>query len=127
MHASRPGNASSECKVQVGAMATGGIFPLNDAIIHNLRNSSDFRDIIGGEMDAWGLYQAISTASTKFGPSFEWIVVKGISSWGYGESMSWRTFAAASALDLIFMVTSARDFLPGLKVRAIPKHLYETL
>lgn len=72
-----------------------------------------FMDAVGGDMEAWGMYQAIRKAATDQGIAFEWIVVKGICDWGFEKKKGWQPFAAAAAMDLIFTVISAPGFLTG--------------
>lgn len=100
----------------MGKMATGGLLLNNEAFVHKLTEGLGFSDIIGGEMEAWGLYKAVEWAETETGVAFQWIVVKGICDWGFGKESDWQPFAAAAACDLVHSVLSAPDALPALQV-----------
>lgn len=78
----------------------------NHAFVKALESSPDYRKIIGGEMEAWGLYQTIALAETK-GAAFQWIVVKGICDWGFDKKKGWQPLAAAAAADLVHRVLVA--------------------
>lgn len=94
-------------------MATGGILLDNAETILELAQSPGLENLIGGEMEGWGLYQASQNAK-KLEIFVQWIVVKGICDWGSGKLKDWQPFAAAAAADLVFTVLSSPNALPSL-------------
>lgn len=103
----------------IGKFATGGLLLNNATTVKHLTESPDFRDAIGGDMEAWGLYQATGVAANKMQVAFQWIVVKGICDWGFGKSSAFQPLAAAAAADLVHAVFSAPNALPALQVHTI--------
>jgi nucleoside phosphorylase len=59
----------------------------------------EYRDVIGGEMEGYGLHVAAEMRGIK-----EWIVVKGICDWGCEKEDGWQRLAAATAVDFVFYV-----------------------
>lgn len=106
----------NECKVLAGPIATGGVLINNAALIETLNRSPDFRSVVGGEMEAWGLYQAVTIGVASLDVAMEWIVVKGICDWGFQKTKGWQPLAAAAASDLVFTVLSNPDFFPNSTV-----------
>lgn len=101
----------SECQVVIGKFASGGILVDNAVFMENLLASPDFKDVVGGDMEAWGFYNAVKAASVSE-TGIEWIVVKGISDWGSGKTSGWQPLAATAAADLVYTVLRAPDALP---------------
>lgn len=99
-----------KCVRFLGKIATGGLLIDHAVFVKLLAKSPDYKDIIGGEMEAWGLYQAVE------GTAFQsnWIVVKGICDWGFGKGDDWQPLAAAAAADLAYFVFSAADVFPNM-------------
>lgn len=101
----------TRCRIFFGKVATGGLLLDNAAFLASLVGSSIFDDVVGGEMEAWGLSKAIEQASMD-GLEIAWIVVKGICDWGLGKAKGWQPLAAASAADLVYSVLSCPGALP---------------
>lgn len=91
----------------MGKFASGGNLLNDEEHVKALLASPSFKDVIGGDMEAWGLYAASQKAAVK-GFSFQWIVVKGICDWAFGKNDCWQPLAAAAAANLVHSVLSAR-------------------
>lgn len=93
---------------------------MNDkAYMDRLLNSPEFADVIGGDMEAWGLYQAVVDACSKLEKYYPWIVVKGICDWGFDKIGDWQVLAATAASDLVFKVLSAPNAIHRVEMREV--------
>lgn len=102
------------CQIHYGKVASGGFLLDNAELVSDLTRSPGFKDIVGGEMEAWGLYQAAKNALEDDHFVLHWIVVKGICDWGSGKTKGWQPLAAAAATHLVHQVFSEPGALPLL-------------
>lgn len=96
-------------------MATGGILLNNEAFVRKILTSQAFMNVIGGDMEAWGLVTAFQNCYNK-GVHFQWIVVKGICDWGFGKTDGYQPLAAAAAANLVSKVLNRKGIRAALEV-----------
>ncbi len=66
-------------RIWIGGLLTGGALEDNREHRDQLLKQSGADDIVGGEMEASGIYEATADNRT------DWIIVKGICDWGHGK------------------------------------------
>jgi nucleoside phosphorylase len=93
----------SGARVHIGTVLSGNLLVDSEKVIALLR--TDFPDAIAGEMEGAGVHEA-STLDTR--P--DWIMVKGISDWGYHKSDRDQRRAAANAADYLVHVVLGGGF-----------------
>jgi nucleoside phosphorylase len=85
--------------VHMGKLFSGGILLNDKKLKQGILSIPEFEDVIGGEMEGYGLHLAAEVRGIK-----EWIVVKGICDWGCAKEDDWQRLAAATAADFVFYV-----------------------
>jgi len=85
--------------VHFGLMLSGNTLVNHPDVVKQMRN--DEPDAIAGEMEGGGIY----AASTVFGA--QWIIVKGISDWGFDKSDVSQESAAANAATFVLSMLSS--------------------
>lgn len=100
-------------------MATGGFLLSNKNFVETLLSSPAYKDVFGGDMEAWGLATAFQMFVDK-GVLFQWIVVKGVCDFGYDKTDGYQPLAAAAAAHLVHTVLNRKGVASGLKVCALP-------
>jgi hypothetical protein len=109
----RPGGDLSKCRLLVQPLATGGQLINDDTLSDKLVGSPHFEDCVGGEMEAWGIYQGARACGFN-----EWIVVKGVSDFASEKRYDYQPLAAAAAVDAVFSVLAESDAILKIEVGA---------
>lgn len=96
------------CRLKEGALLSGD--SVVDSVEAKAELHAEFRDAIGGEMEATGVYGATEKNDG------EWIVVKAVCDWGDGTKHDeYQPVAAAAAVSLVEAVISTPASLADLK------------
>ncbi len=80
--------------MHIGTVLTSGTLVNSKALVDRLRE--DFPDAIAGEMEGVGVHEAAAAGSKP-----DWIMVKGISDWGYDKTDRYQTLAARNAAEFV--------------------------
>lgn len=86
----------------------------NKNFVETLLSSPAYKDVIGGDMEAWGLAKAFQLFLDK-NVLFQWIVVKGVCDFGYDKTDDYQHLAAAAAADLVHRVLNREGVGSGLR------------
>lgn len=86
--------AWSQVAVHIGTVLSSNTLINSRRVIGQLRE--DFPDAIAGEMEGTGVYEAVTL---DYKP--EWIIVKGISDWGYDKTKAFQELAAQNAAEFV--------------------------
>jgi nucleoside phosphorylase len=81
-------------RVHIGTVLTSNTLVSSERVVGGLRE--DFPDAIAGEMEGAGVYEAATLDSKP-----DWIIVKGISDWGYGKTDDVQQRAARNAAEFV--------------------------
>ncbi len=101
-------NDGNPCKIHSGLILTGASLYNDRPSTQNLKNT--YKDAIGNDMEASGVW----SASEKSDFMVHWIIVKGISDWGYDKKDDFQPLAASAAVSLCKTVFSNNTTLEGI-------------
>ncbi|HEY4007432.1 MAG TPA: hypothetical protein VGM60_19925, partial [Pseudonocardia sp.] len=87
-------------RVHIGTVLTSNTLVNSKTVVAQLR--VDFPDAIAGEMEAAAVHEAAT-----LGVKPDWIMVKGVSDWGYCKASHGQPQAARSAADFVTHVVAS--------------------
>jgi len=98
-HAGQSTWPDQRARVHIGTVLTSNVVVASASVVLALRRN--FPDAIAGEMEGIAVYNA-----TTRGTKPDWIVVKGISDWGYDKTDRHQPVAARNAADFVVHVVA---------------------
>lgn len=109
------GRYKNNFKVFIGNMLTGEYVVDSLSFRNLIRSPFDAFGIIGGEMEAFGMFNALNGYKRRFRHSIEGVMIKGICDWGVGKNQSsinksFKAYASEKKLDIPEFLVDTEDF-----------------